>query len=208
MYDPPDSDEDYLQGKEQERVEKLDAGVALAEKKDPEELIELKASITKAQFMEVITERAIERLFGRYGNETLEHEVRKHIHAVAERQARDVINRVLEEEVAKATQAILAEGFQGTDSYGRPKGERKTVASYVLEYFTTVVNQWGEESRTHDRDSKQRIFRSADKLVEEYLKKEIEPELAKLKQRCKDAMNTDVVGKIRESLMSGLGLKS
>lgn len=204
----PDSDEEYLDAREKDRVEKLDKDVSLAERNAPEELLELKASVTKTQFMEILTERAMDRLFGTYGNEGLEHNVKKHIHAVVEREAREVIKRVIEEEVAKATRAILVDGFQETDNYGQPRGQRMTIAKMVLGYFNTVVNQWGEESRSHDRDSKARIFRTADKLVEEYLKKEIEPELVKLKQRCKDAMNTDVVGRIRQALVEGLGLKT
>ena len=200
MRDPADEYDDYLEDQEQGRVDALDKSVALAEQAAPDELLELKASITKTQFLDVLTERAIKRMFGRYGNETLEHNIRKHIHAVVEQQARDLVKDVVSEEIGSATKRILAEGFQTTDSYGNPRGERKTVAGFVLEYL--------QAKESHYNSKGNRLYDMGHKLVEDYLAKELEPHLKQLKQRCMEALDTSVTGKIREAIISGLGLRA
>lgn len=198
-YDGED-DEGYLEAREQARIAEAAEQVALAERKAPEELVELRASFTKDQLLDIVAERALERLFGRYGDEGLEREIRKRVHALVEAAAKDEIEKRVSETIGAVTTEILLSGFQQTDSYGQPKGVHKSVAAFVLEYLQAKPNDYG--------DSKARIYATADKLVKEYLDKHIAPELEKLKKRCVEALDTSVSGKIREAVIAGLGLRA
>lgn len=199
-YDNED-DEAYLEARKQQRVATETEQVALAERNAPQDLVELRASFTRAQLLDTVAERAMERLFGRYGSEVgLEREVRKHVHAMIEAAARAEIEKRVSESIGEATAKILAEGFQPTDSYGQPKGVHKSVAAFVLEYLQAKPDNYG--------NSKARIYETADKLVTGYLEKHIAPELEKLRRRCVEALDTSVSGKIREAVIAGLGLKA
>lgn len=196
-----DDDEAYLEACEERRIKDAAEQVALAERKAPEELVELRASFTKTQLLDIVAERAMERLFGRYGSgEGLEREVRKHVHAMIETAAQAEIEKRVSESIGEATAKILADGFQQTDSYGQPKGVHKSVAAFVLEYLQAKSDSYGR--------GKERIYETADTLVQEYLQKNIAPELEKLKKRCVEALDTSVSTKIREAVISGLGLKA
>lgn len=197
----PDDDEDYLEAREQDRVATETEQVALAEREAPEELVELRASFTKAQLLDTVAERALERILGRFGDgEGLEREVRKHVHAMIEAAAKEAIEKRVSEAIGEATAKILADGFQQTDSYGQPKGVHKTVGAFVLEYLQGGSDSYGR--------GKARIYEMADKLVQDYLQKHVAPELEKLKKRCAEALDVSVTGKIREAVIAGLGLRS
>jgi hypothetical protein len=199
MYDNED-DEAYLEAREQERLATATEQVALAEREAPQELVELRASFTKEQLLEIVAERAMERMFGRYGNEGLDREVRKHVHAMVEAAAHAEIEKHVSAAIGAATERLLADGFQQTDSYGNAKGERKTVGAFVLEYLQAKTDSYGRGNA--------RIYEAADKLVQSYLEKHIAPELEKLKKRCAEALDTSVTGKIREAVIAGLGLRA
>lgn len=196
-----DDEEEYIEQREQARVEEAAEQVALAERKAPDELVELRASFTRTQLLDIVAERAMERLFGRYGSgEGLEREVRKHVHAMIETAAQAEIEKRVSATIGEATAKILAEGFQQTDSYGQPKGVHKSVAAFVLEYLQGKSDSYGR--------GKERIYEMADKLVSDYLQKHIAPELEKLKTRCVEALDASVSGKIREAVIAGLGLRA
>lgn len=199
MYDNED-DEAYLEAREQERIATATKQVALAERKNPEELVELRASFTKDQLLDIVAERALERLFGHYGDEGLGREIRKHVHAMVEASAKDEIEKRVSETIGAVTSEILLTGFQPTDSYGQPTGVHKSVAAFVLEYLQGKSDNYGR--------GKERIYEAADKLVQDYLQKHIAPELEKLKKRCVEALDTSVSGKIREAVIAGLGLRA
>lgn len=195
-----DEHEAYLNAQEAARVAKATEQVALAERKAPEELVELRASFTKEQLLDIVAERALERMFGRYGDEGLGHEIRKHVHAMVEKAAKAEIEKRVSETIGAAAAQVLADGFQPTDSYGQPKGVHKSVAAFVLEYLQGKSDNYGR--------GKVRIYEAADELVKEYLAKHIAPELEKLKKRCVEALDTSVSGKIREAVIAGLGLRA
>lgn len=197
-----EDDESHLEEREAHRLETDEKGVALAERKDPDELVELKASFTKGQLLDLVAERAIERMFGRYGNESLEHDLRKHVHALVEQAARDILTARVNEHVGQAVEKILVDGFQTTNEYGEPKGQKKTVTAFVLEYLT----KQGDTYSNHR--GKERWHATADELVNTYLTKELAPHLEKLKKRCVEALDSSVAGKIREAVIQGLGLKA
>lgn len=199
MYDNED-DESYLEAKEEHRLETEAEQVALAERNEPEKLVELRASFTEGQLLDIVAERAMERLFGRYGNESLEHDIRKHVHALAEKAAKAVIVARVDEQVGAAVEKVLAEGFQPTNSYGEPSGQRKTISSFVLEYLSAKPDSY--------RRGDERWHKTADELVNNYLRTELEPHFAALKRRCTEALDNSVAGKIREAVIAGLGLKA
>lgn len=198
----PEDDSEYLERNEQARLDGDAEQVALAAREAPEKLVELRASFTEAQLLDIIAERAIERLFGRYGDSSMERDIRKHVHALVEQAAKAEIEKVVSASIGEATAKILAEGFQQTDSYGQPRGVHKSVGAFVLEYLQGK----GEEHGYAYRD-RMRVHAAADKLVSEYLQKHIEPELEKLKKRCVEALDSTVSGKIREAVIAGLGLR-
>jgi hypothetical protein len=194
-----EDEETYLEQKEEARLEGDAEQVALAERKEPEKLVELKASFTESQLLEIVAERAIERLFGRYGNESMESQLKKHIHALVEQSARDILSARVDAHIGAAVEEILAEGFQKTNEYGEPKGQRVKVSSFVLTYLEGSQSSYDRGPRWH---------KVADALVQTYMTKEIQPLLEKLKKRVVDALDTSVAGQIREVVLKGLGLKA
>lgn len=199
MRDPADEEQEYLERKEREQLEASEQSVALAKKNGQQ--IELSAAFTREELLDKVAERCVEGLFGRYGNDSLESAMRKCVTDMVRERAEEKVEGVIEAHVTVAAMKICEEGFTQTDSYGQPKGQRKTIAAFVLEYL-----QSPNPNDYNNRD-KSRLFATADRLVSEYIAKEIQPELVKLKERAKHALDTNVVAKVREALMAGLGLK-
>lgn len=160
--------------------------------------VRVEVEFTKDELTFALAERVYRRLSdGEYGESKLERDVRKHVHALIERQAEAVIARMTETAIQAEVETLLANGWEITNSYGHSMGKR-SVKDMVISHLTSKADSYQPGTR---------LDKIAKEMIEESLKNGLNAEIEALKGRVKKALTDHVEGSMRKAFTDALGLK-
>lgn len=128
-------------------------------------------------------------------------ESRKHLSSAVHKQIADAIDRtvkdIVESKLASEIEAILAEGWQKTNSYGEPTGDRITFRQRVSNLIEARDNY----------SSERRIDKIVKETVETTLRGEFAKEVAEARAKVRAMLDGALNEKLAAALREGLGLK-
>lgn len=101
-------------------------------------------------------------------------------------------------DIKKQMRDLIEDGWQKTDSYGRPDGKKVTVKDLVLEYMNA-----------HDRYDSRGTWmqKTLQSLLTETLQKVVAPEIEAARKAFKDMLDTSIREKLTNALREAMGLK-
>lgn len=155
--------------------------------------------VSRDEIVKIIAERFYANLADNYGRgEGIRDVVKKTLARMVRDRAEAVINEITDKAVMDAVGSMIAEGWPVTDSYGSERG-RMTIKQYVIEKLTK------------QRDSYQRetpIDKAVDALLNEGLRKELNPLLEQAKERMSKLLDNTVATALKKALLEGAGLRA
>lgn len=109
------------------------------------------------------------------------------------------IDQAVTDRIGAAVDAALAEGFQPTDSYGYPRGEKKSLRQFIVEAFQRKGSGYDDRGLTL-------VEATAKAAIDAALKTEFAKEIAAAKESFKGLLDNSIKGQLTEALKSVLGV--
>lgn len=113
---------------------------------------------------------------------------------------RDLVDELTRERLHKEINALLDEGWKGTDSYGNENGKKYTLRDRVRGVFEAKADSYS--------NSGSRVERWVKEAVDYQLKRALEEELASARARLRAAFDEVLQAKFTSTIRDALGLKS
>lgn len=105
------------------------------------------------------------------------------------------------ERIAAEVSAVMAEGWQPTDGYGNPNGEKLTLRQRVSKAISSQLDR-------HDSyDRKTPVQKMVEEAVSKALGNEVGAELKRAKEAIREQVDTLINSKLREAIGGALGLQ-
>lgn len=143
-------------------------------------------------------QRLSEMVLGRVAR-MVEERTRKAVERQIKATVDEVIREVVQDKVAVAVEAILAEGWRKTDSYGSPQGPPMTLKDRVSEMLT---------ARDRYSNSLSYLDQTVAKEVDGVLRGELGQAIEDAKKKVRETLDSAVMTKLQQALKEGLGLKA
>ena len=101
----------------------------------------------------------------------------------------------------EAVEKVLAEGWQQTDKWGAPIGEKKTLKQMILQVFDSPSS----DSPYYDRkNAKKNITAWVEAAVEKEMKEHLAQHLKRARDEAKKALEEGIGTKIRDAIRTAL----
>lgn len=134
-------------------------------------------------------------------------QIGKHLRVYFEARIKDTIDKMvasaidqgIRDTISTAVREAVEEGWQQFDDYGRPKGERKTLKSIVLDALTLK-----DHSSYNSRTVAERV---AVETIERACKAGFEQEMAAAQRKFREQADALVQAKFTETIKAALGLR-
>jgi len=143
-------------------------------------------------------QRLSEMILGRVAS-TVEERTQKAIERRIETVVDKAFREVVEARVTAAVDAILTEGWQPTDGYGRADGPKKTLKDLVLGMLT---------ARDRYDNNRSYLDKSIADNVDKVLRGELGKAIEEAKAKVRETLDHAVMTKLQQALKEGLGLQT
>jgi hypothetical protein len=144
--------------------------------------------LEEGRFLEALTEEVAEKM-----HDQIETAIEEGIRPALER----AVSRLADEALRPAVAAAIEEGWQPTDSYGRPNGPHQTLKDR-LSAFLDTKNQWSDRTL---------IGSITREVIEAAYKADLNGEIAKLKEGFRKQVDEALQAKFRDALAESVGIK-
>lgn len=120
------------------------------------------------------------------------------ISALAQEYVRNTLDDTIRARISATVDAVIADGWQQTNSYGEPSGKRITLKERVSDLLLKAQDRY-DRSNWLDKQIKA--------AAEGVLTKEFKAEIDAAKAKVRAELDAVLTGKVTEALKSAIGLK-
>jgi hypothetical protein len=121
--------------------------------------------------------------------------VREQIPVLVEHQ----FTAAIKEQIAAAVADVVANGWQKTDGYGSPKGDRMSLGARIGEFLEHRTAGYGEESRTINV-----LIKTA---VTDAVRGEFDPIIAEAKKVLASRLDAEIMAGVARAITEAVGLR-
>lgn len=126
--------------------------------------------------------------------------IEQKVSEIAESHVRADIDNEIQERIALAVDAVLAEGWQATNTYGEPRGPKVDLRGRVSEVLLTATRDYSGSPMTP-------IERQVKAAVDNLISKEFAKEIEAARKSLREQLDTAVSAKFTETLKTALGIR-
>lgn len=154
--------------------------------------------VSRDEIVRLVSERFYANLTDNYGRgEGIRDAVQKTLARMVRDHAEATVKEITDAAIRDAVASMLSEGWPVTDSYGSEKG-RLTIRQYVIDKLTKGRDSYRNEIH---------LDKVTDELLQEGIKKELQPLLEQAKKRLSSLLDNTVATALKKALLEGAGLR-
>jgi hypothetical protein len=121
----------------------------------------------------------------------------------------DVIVKIADERLEKEINALIDEGWQPCDQWGKPRGPKQSLRDLVTTYLMTNVDQngRGENDNYADRNRRERVYWFVEKAINRIFDKEMQNVIEKFRKTVRERFDAKLAADVAETIKSAIGLR-
>lgn len=158
-------------------------------------------TINTAEISDAIAHRMM------YGEDGVRARTESKIEALAAAEFEKTSRAAVDDEIRSQVGEQLASGFQRTDEWGQPRGERVTLAQLVASYMTERVRDPLNDSFRREAGERTRAEWMIRDMIKHQLGQAFDEEIKRGQQAIRAAIDDIIKAKLAETLKSALGLR-
>lgn len=158
--------------------------------------------LPQSAIMDAVLDRAARDLAAQITDEQ-----RKEFRAQVLQKLDDVIAKISDARLEKEINALIDEGWQQHDRWGKPSGPKKTLRDLVTTYLMTNVDQHGRDSsdRYADSNRQQRVEWYVQKAINSIFDKEMQNVIERFRKTVRERFDAKLAADVAETIKSAIG---
>ena len=160
--------------------------------------------LPQSAIMNAVLERVARDVAGQITNDQ-----RHHFRMQVLQKLDEVIAKIADERLEKEINALIDEGWQPCDQWGKPRGPKQSLRDLVTTYLMTSVDQngRGENDNYADRNRRERVYWFVEKAINSIFDKEMQNVIERFRKTVRERFDAKLAADVAETLKSAIGLR-